>query len=247
MKTVKKTLCVVLAVLLLFPATALAAEDETEKYILAEKYYSLYELKELFPEAGITDESITAFEARIASGETTKSTTIAEEPVAMYEKYVGDDYVALYVFSDNSYASVGVTGGSRSIPGQGYGTYGGSSYTSGGVTYYTGRIVYYNTYNNYGFGNLAQYRVDFHYNSSAGAIDSVYTSSSDQNYNVVYLGLSIIRQSASYSYPGQTRGRYTLLVWDNNSEDWISGGTLNLYFYLRPGSGGNIFYADYSV
>ena len=241
-----KSLCIFLAVLFLFPVTALATEDKAEEYVLAEKYYSLYELKDLFPEAGITDSSIAAFEARIASGETTKSISLTEAPISIFETQIGEDYVALYVFSDNSYASVGVTGGSRSVPSQGYGTYGGSSYTSSGVTYYTGRIVYYNTYS-YGFGNLAQYRVDFHYNSSAGAIDSVYTSSSDQNYNVTYQGLSIIRQNASYNYPGQTRGRYTLLVWDNNSEDWIYGGTLNLYFYLRPGSGGNIFYADYSI
>ena len=243
-----RLLCAFLALLLICSVTATAfAEEENQVWEeLDEKYYSVYELKALFPEAGITDSDIMTFESKVASGEKTKSMLLTEDPVAVYEKYIGDDYIVLFVFSDSSYASLGITGGSRAIPSQGYGSYGGSSYTSGGTTYYTDRIVYYNTYSG-GFGNLAQYRVDFHYNSSSGAIDDVFRSSGDQNYNVTYLGLSIIRQNASYSNPGQTRGRYTLLFWDNISEDWVSGGTLNLYFYLRPGSSGNVFYVDYSI
>ena len=80
MKNKYRLLCVLLALLLICPVTAaaFAADETTEWEELDEKYYSIFELKAIFPEAGIKDSDIMTFESRIASGEKTKSILLTE-------------------------------------------------------------------------------------------------------------------------------------------------------------------------
>ncbi|WP_133969379.1 hypothetical protein [Eubacterium limosum] len=169
-KLVVALLCLSLLVVIASPVLANSDNVDEKPQLTAEPQpvFTTEELKEIFPEANISDVT-PQFRTRSAQSNTADAMNPEKEPANTYEKRISNDEVYyLDVYDDGSYVSYGATGAASG--GIGEGTVG-SSYDDANVSFSNGNKYLYDRkiyWDNFAGNVFMSYLVDFHVNLSNG-------------------------------------------------------------------------------